>query len=190
MYVLRCTKKLLRRLGSPQSQDDTAPTTALGDWYANLFNVGHSRMVHLVSDRSLLSVLVPARNIRDLAPRHTDALAELLWHIGIQPQLIEAEAAELNQWTIGPTRSRSVLASMRDLAINARWRVHVQPGYRPIDLALELAGVPCGPLQMRYPAEVAVSLLTNRYAEPAQSSVPPNNSLEPTRDRGRKWERG
>ena len=181
MYVLRCTQKLLRRLGSDLGPDDPAPSTALGNWYANLFNVGHLRLVHLVSDRSLLSVLVPSKNIRDLPARHKDALAQVLATLGIEDALVEAELLEMAEWSIGRTASRSVLGSMRDLAISARWRLWTEPHYTLMELAFDLAQTPCGPLDMRHPAEVATSLLRQRYAQPAQSPVRPNNSLEPTR---------
>ena len=40
MVVIRCTKRLLRRIG-PLVSDADRSTTRLGDWYANLIDVGH-----------------------------------------------------------------------------------------------------------------------------------------------------
>jgi hypothetical protein len=60
------------------------------------------------------------------------------------------------------TPSKSVLASMRDLAINARWILERSPGMSPADLSLELAQVPCGALGTRLPAEAAMALLGER----------------------------
>ncbi len=36
MFTLRCTKRLLARLGSALVADEVEPTTRLGDCYANL----------------------------------------------------------------------------------------------------------------------------------------------------------
>jgi hypothetical protein len=38
VFTLRCTKKLLARLGSTTVTDEVGPTTRLGDWYANLIS--------------------------------------------------------------------------------------------------------------------------------------------------------
>jgi hypothetical protein len=49
MLVLRCTQKLLKRIGPPVV-DPPASTTALGDWYAQPLAVGRQRYVLLVSE--------------------------------------------------------------------------------------------------------------------------------------------
>lgn len=68
MVVLRCTQKLLKRLGP--AQDVTGASTAkLGDWSANLLAVGQRRFVLLVSGSTRLPVLVRAHDVRNL-PRH------------------------------------------------------------------------------------------------------------------------
>jgi len=54
VLVLRCTQKLLKRIGPPIA-DPPASTTALGDWYAQPLAIGHQRHVLLVSERSLTS---------------------------------------------------------------------------------------------------------------------------------------
>src|SRR5258706_834415 len=40
------------------------PTSALGDWYVNLVQIGRQQVVLATSERSLLSVLFPARGLR------------------------------------------------------------------------------------------------------------------------------
>jgi len=60
MFTLRCTKKLLTRLGSPVPVDEVDPTTRLGDWYANLLFQPGGQVVLFVNERSLLPVLVAA----------------------------------------------------------------------------------------------------------------------------------
>ena len=78
MYTVRCTRKLLRRMGTDISHEELVPSTALGDWYANQLNVGSIRLVHFMSDRSLLSVILPFKTIKTVTERHLVALRDLL----------------------------------------------------------------------------------------------------------------
>ena len=164
MITLRCTQKLLRRLG-PLKVDAAAaaPTNALGDWYVNLLHIGRDQVVMATSERSLLTVLLPARELRAaLIPN----LAEMTWHllleIGIPPDRAATEAEEMRMATIGRTASRSVLASMNNFALSVDW--HWYSGRRPMDIMLLLAGTPMrsipeGKHDFEFPRDVARRLL-------------------------------
>jgi len=45
MFTLRCTRKLLRRIGATPSSEAIAPSTVLGDWTANLLYLWPQRLV-------------------------------------------------------------------------------------------------------------------------------------------------
>ena len=82
MFTLRCTRRLLERFGEPAA-DVPAPTTVLGDWYANLLNVGRLRLVLCTSERTLLTVLVPAKDVSALPDQLRIANscdASCIWH--------------------------------------------------------------------------------------------------------------
>jgi hypothetical protein len=66
MLVLRCTQKLLKRIGEPVA-DPPQSTTILGDWFAEPLAIGHQRMVLLASEHSRLPILMPARDVRHIA---------------------------------------------------------------------------------------------------------------------------
>ena len=163
MYTVRCTHKLLRRMGTDITHEELVPSTALGDWYANQLNVGSIRLVHFMSDRSLLSVIVPFKTIKTVTERHLVALRELLEALGLNPSSIDAELNEMHSHRIGKTQSRSALGSMRDLALNAWWIIESNPQTSMLEIAYQLAEVPCGPLGMAYPREVATALLVERH---------------------------
>ena len=77
MIILRLTRKLLGRVGRPTAV--AAPsTTVLGDWFAQLVFVGHQRYVLLVSEHSRLPVIMPGRDLKNLARNFPGALAEVL----------------------------------------------------------------------------------------------------------------
>lgn len=52
MLTLRCTQKLMRRLKVPTKVGTHAPTTVLGDWYANLIYARPQQLVLCMNERS------------------------------------------------------------------------------------------------------------------------------------------
>src|SRR3989442_11304288 len=98
MYTLRCTKPLLTRLGEharPSAGARTDNTTTLGDWYANALNLGRLRLVLCTNERSLLSVVVPAKNLPGLPQRLTQSLALLLERMGVPRTVVRREISEM-----------------------------------------------------------------------------------------------
>ena len=164
MIVLRCTQKLLRRLGSADvSHSPARSTNALGDWYVNLLHIGRDQLVMATSERSLLTVLLPARELRaSLAPN----LSEMAWHllveIGVPPDRAASEAEAMRDATFARTASRSVLASMNDFALALDW--HWRDGLSPMDIMLRFAdtpkrAIPDGNFDFGIPRNVARRLL-------------------------------
>jgi len=164
MYTARCTHKVLQALHLPAAAQYRPPSTALGDWYLNFIHTRNHRLVHFLSDRSLLSVVVPVRTLKTALERHVGLLHELLDDMGVNPAIIQAEIAEMRERAVATTRSRSVLASMRDLALNARACLEHTPRISCLELSRELSQIPCGPIEMALPADVAIGLLRKRHS--------------------------
>lgn len=162
MYVLRCTQRLLGRLGA--SVDPTVPeaesTTVLGNWYANPLNVGRLRLILCTNEKSLLCALVPARNPARLSDRLREAVGRLLPRLGIEQRDIQRELREMAWHQVGRTRSRQVLGSMNDFAFLADGYIRNDGAdvgmavARNVDLdeiALTLARAPCSPISYQSP---------------------------------------
>jgi hypothetical protein len=58
VLTIRCTRKLLKRLGAEAVIDPPSPTNRLGNWYAKLVFVRRVLLIICISERSLLSVIV------------------------------------------------------------------------------------------------------------------------------------
>jgi hypothetical protein len=163
LITLRCTKKLLGRLGASRAAKPGAPerlpTARLGDWHANVLYRPNAELVMFVNDRSLLPVVVPARPGELIVVRFVEALGEVLRRLGVPAEVIEGETAQMAVVQIGPTRSRQILGSMNDFDRMLDYRL--ASGRAFIDAALELAKAPCGPIAMRRPKDVAVELLAS-----------------------------
>ena len=143
MMTLRCTKRLLERARWKPNEDDAPPTTVLGDWYANVFVVDRLSLVILVSERSLLPVVLLATPVRTLVPRALDSIEDTLRHIGIAEPSIVAERRAMERPRIGTTRSRQVLGSLNDF-INLLDAYVLEESLR--SASIHAAEAPCHPL--------------------------------------------
>jgi len=168
MYTARCPPKVLEALHLHPTAQEQPPSTALGDWYVDFIHTRDHRLVHFVSDRSLLSVVVPVRTLKTALNRHLASLHDLLEQFGVHPAIIQAELDEMGERVVGKTRSQSVLASMRALAINARSILAKATRASPLEISYRLAEVPCGELAMALPSELAIRLLQKRHSNPAE----------------------
>ncbi len=161
MFNLRCTKKLLSRFGASRATRAAAavaaPTTRLGDWHANVLYRTDAELVLLVNDRSLLPVLVSARPGELIVARFVEALRAELHRLGMEPDVVSAEIAEMTDVQLGPTRSRQILGTMNDF--DRMLDSYLTSGATLVDVALRLAEAPCGPIAMRSPQDVALELL-------------------------------
>jgi hypothetical protein len=156
MVTLRCTQKLLRRLDL--TDRPAAPTTVLGDWYANILFSRPHQLVLCVSERSLLPVVLLAKGTQALASRLTFAAGLMLEKLGVAPSLIERELFEMRSFAYGRTQNRRVLGSLNDLMFQLSWYMHHSPSKTLLEHSLHLAETPCSPIGMGSPDRVTVEL--------------------------------
>jgi hypothetical protein len=163
MFTLRCTRKLSKRLGINFDDRADLPTTALGDWYATVTFLQHRPIILFVSERSLLSVLLYAKESSTLIPRFLNGVTELLGHLGASKEAINKELEAMAERVFGPTKSRSVLGSMNDFIIQIRASAEYNPDRTLFDHQLTLAEMPCGPMKYAFPGEQTLILLNSAY---------------------------
>ena len=164
MYTLRCTGKLLARLGPAAEVARELPTTVLGDWYATLVYAPSVHLFLLVSERTLLPVVVPARESRTLTQRFPMALARVLAEMGVAQPTIDREVQNMSGPRIGKTASRRVLGSMNDF--QRMMPFHPWPPTSLTALSLKLAEAPCGPIGMRSPDNLTRELFAAETGRP------------------------
>lgn len=144
MFTLRCTARLLGRLKIRPKADPIEPTTRLGDWYANLLNVGRLQLVLAVSEQTLLPVLVPAAPISTLVLRLRVGLGDVLRALGVSRVEVEKENAEMENVVYGKTANRQVIGIMVDFAKAVEFYIEDDPSL--LHVAMKLAHTPCSPL--------------------------------------------
>lgn len=110
-----------------------------------------------VSEKTLLPVLIPARELGSLVPRLREAVGEVLQALKVPDAAIRDEQREMTSAVIGKTASRQVLGSMNDfVTMLEAYRGSITAAPVLLDLALRLAGTPCGPLRMNCPRDETV----------------------------------
>jgi hypothetical protein len=140
MFSLHCTARLMKVLGAPTAISELpAPTTRLGNWYANLLPLRRRPVVLCMSERSLLSVLLPASASANISRHLAADLGTLLVALGIPSELIERERFAMAQSAYAKTSNRSVLGAMNEFAFAVT--NELEDGSEPLHaLSLWLAG--------------------------------------------------
>jgi hypothetical protein len=127
VFYLRCTKKLLKRAAAVPGREPGAPTTLLGDWYANMVFSKPQQLVVCVSERTLLPIVVPAKNLHGLPQRLCVQLEELLHFIGVPSEAITQELSQMNEYQFAQTASKSVLGSLNEAIFHLSWSLSGYP---------------------------------------------------------------
>src|SRR6202040_2719481 len=117
MVTLRCTRKLLDEAGVSANAETAPPTTVLGDWYANLIFAHREQLGLCMNERTLLAVVLPAEDFRNVAPRFRAQVVSLLRRIGIPAPAIAAEETAMSAFEFGPTDNRKVLGCLNQAAM-------------------------------------------------------------------------
>lgn len=163
--ILCCTSKYRKLFGLPASLPGAERSvTALGPWYANVLNIGATRLLHYISSTSLLSVIIWQRERKSAEQRFARGLEELLAALGVPSMFIQAELANLSSFQYARATNRSVLGSMRDQAIGASY--HFDSTITPYDLSRHLAETPCGPKNYESLDTLAPQLIEARWSGP------------------------
>jgi hypothetical protein len=141
MVTYRCTERVRKRFKLKARTDVSSAPTVLGDWYANLLNHGPDRHVFRVSERTLLPLIIPARN-GEFPGRVGQYLSELLQYYGVPSPKIEAEVAGMGDYQIAKTQSRRVLGVLNEYVMLATYHM---PEESRLLASLRLSETPLGP---------------------------------------------
>ncbi len=150
MILFRCTQRALKRFRLTPESTPPVPTSRLGAWYVNLLNYGAQRLVICLSERTLLPVLLPARN-SEFPVRFGQYLLPVLLGIGIPELLAREEAAAATDHIIARTASRQMLGTLNDFS---RCATHRMEDRALLETALALAEMPSKSLHYDSPDRV------------------------------------
>ena len=128
----------------------------LGDWYANRLNIGRHRLILCTSEATLLTVVVPAKDLLGLPIRLAESVSLCLQRIGVPLARVQLELNEMQLVRFDRTVSRSILGSMNDFILSAYAFVGgAESDMYLDDLDARLNETPCKPLGYMSPTERA-----------------------------------
>jgi hypothetical protein len=158
VVILRCTQKLLRRLGRPVVPNPEPSSTILGDWYADILFTQPRQVVLCVSEHARLPIVLLARELRTLDERLPVALGSVLKDLHVSQSAILRELAGMTAFEVARTASRSILGTINDYAVAVTWALAEKPDISLHQLSLHLCETPVGPLKYEHPGAVAPRL--------------------------------
>ena len=134
MYTLRLTRTLLAAFDpDPEASAPPATTTRLGDWQVQPIQAGRRALLLCTSERTLLTVVLPADALDALPQRLAIGLVALLRGLAVPEPVIAAEIDQMADGVVRPTYSRTTLGAMRGLAAVVRREMAAQR--RGVDVA-------------------------------------------------------
>ena len=125
MITLRCTQKLLKRLGE-FSGDEAACSSRLGDWHGKEVFAGRRRAFFFINDETFVAVLLPAKKV-DFREQFRSRYAGLLYRAGYSAEVIASEMRAAEQIATDRSNSRKVLGVLNEVAFEYQVYVEDQP---------------------------------------------------------------
>jgi hypothetical protein len=162
MFAIRGTQKLLQRIGMPLSDLSVPPDTLLGDWYANLLVAKPAHLILCISERTLLPVVVEARNASMFRARMVESVREVLTALGVAADSVERECAAMDRAYLTKTYSKSLLGSLNDFMFLLRHSLAYRPESSLVEHSLHLAEAPCKPIGYNSPDRATRELFASQ----------------------------
>jgi hypothetical protein len=160
MTAIRCTARLLGKLRLPANGPAPVPSlSVLGDWYATILYRRAGPLILAASERSLLPVVFPARQLHPFELVFFRELRTLLLALGVEEARVQAEFALMRPVSISATRNPSLVGVLNNFVFLLRCFADELPHFTHVELALRLSEVPFKPIGMGFPGEEACRLL-------------------------------
>ena len=162
MIKLKCTKKLLSRLGEAPIDELNASSPILGDWVGNLIPIWGGELLIFINEKSLLTIVVKSSAISDIRSTFVDQVILLLEHLGLPGVFIHEVKSEMSTISIVKTDSRRMLALLRDASYYYQDVVDFIPPDRirnQIEMEIHMAGWLYGPSPYQRPIDLIYELV-------------------------------
>jgi hypothetical protein len=161
VFTIHGTKKLLDRVKQPLEVPIDDPSTALGNWYATALFWRPQSTALFVNEQTLLPLFIPLAPARDLAARLPGHLGRLFEALDVPLDFSIQETEAMKSASYAKTANRSVVGSMTEFALLAESRIARGGSSNLLELSVQMAGTPCGPLRKshRFPDQTLAALV-------------------------------
>lgn len=161
MVIFRCTQKLAKKFKLPLEKDcPETSTNILGDWYFNYFIFARKYYLLGVSEKSLLPVIIPAKEIKDFPARLGGELNKILEFLGIEKQKIDEETSAMQKIRFAATKSKIVLGCQNDSIRLLPYILDDNPHSSLLEISLTLGRTPFRSINYSNPLEITRECLS------------------------------
>jgi hypothetical protein len=162
LVALRCTQRLLRRMRADAVAAVPEAANALGHWYANVLTFNRTAYVIALSERSLLSVVLPGAPFNTLVARFPQFLGQLLHALDVPESQVTTELAATVPLAIATTANRRVLGCLNQYSFELSIHFADEPHSSLLERELWLSGNISSTIRYSEPRELALELLARR----------------------------
>ena len=139
MIQLRCTQKLLKEwhIKPGELAEIKDDLSALGNWYAHVFNLDRRKTVIFVNDKTLTSFIIIGVKKDDfdkLTRAFLAGVAQVLLLLGVTKDKVAQILTDYHEIEITKTASRRILGVMNDLVNHYKSHVQLRGGLKYSDL--------------------------------------------------------
>ena len=157
MIKLKCTKRLLSRLGEFHNEVPTDDSMILGDWVGNLVPIMGGELLIFLNERSLLTIVLAPSAVNDLRASFPNQVIQLLENLELPEAFIQEVNSEISSISIAATDSRRMLALHRDASYYFQDSVDFIPPDRirnQIEMEIHMANWLYGPSPYQRPIDL------------------------------------
>ena len=170
MIKLKCTKRLLSRLGDVLKEVPSDDSEILGDWVGNIIPIMGGELLIFLNERSLLTIVLAPSAVSDLRASFRNQVILLLENLEIPEPFIQEVESEISTISIGVTDSRRMLALLRDASYYFQEAVDFIPPDRirnHIEMDIHMADWLYGPSPYQRPLDLLHELVQEVVGESA-----------------------
>jgi len=158
--VIHFTKKLAKKLHTPELTQGDVPVGDHLRWYANLFTAKRVQYILTTNAASLLSVVMYGRGLTDdgdYTTRFVSDLRDILDELDMRLVFERVIAPHIGRIILAKTTDRSVLGSMNDMVQHCKYRLDMED-VSPWRLSQEINSTPYSALECRYPKKAFAAM--------------------------------
>lgn len=135
MPVIRCTSRLLADIDD--SPVAAVASSAIGDWYSNIFTVERRKGILFINEQTLfvcLAIGVVKSDYRRIIPFFLDLLGRTLRHEGFSEDKAAWVLGQHENVAVGRTHARSTLGSLNNRITDAKCLIKYEGGLDHCDV--------------------------------------------------------
>ncbi len=171
MMKLKCTKRLLSRLGEVRQEVHGDDSKILGDWVGNITPIMGGELLIFLNERSLLTIVLAPSAVSDLRASFRNQVILLLENLETLDPFIHEVESEISTISIEVTDSRRMLALLRDASYYYRETVDFDPPdtiRNNIEMEIHMADWLYGPSPYQRPRDLLHELVQEVVGESAR----------------------